>query len=715
MFGYEKINLSLAYSSVYFFIALILLAIYSYYVYRYTIPQIENYKKVILISLRVLALLFLLLILFEPILNLNKKINLEPYNLVFVDNSRSMKIDDGTNREEMLHEILDELSNNQSSDNLIFYEFGNSVKEVAADSLKNLTFSDGATNIQQVFNIVKNSDQNIASVSLITDGVITSGANPYYDAVNIGIPVFTIGIGDTTKRKDVLIKKVLHNDFIYSETPTKIVATISNQGFAGESVSVTLYEDNNFVSKQDFILNNSGIQNISFDYTPQSAGEKKLSIELSRLKDEFTSANNKNVFYVNVLTNKIKVFILASTPCADLTFIENSLKRDENIELNSIVQLSGEKFLNKINYQILDSADVLFLIGFPSDKTPVELFNRIITKIKEKKTPYFLTLSPDVSLTRLTQLADDLPFSISQNFKAYREVQPYISPDEFSNPILQYNDENKIDGWNNLPPVLQPNAIFTAKLTSKTLAEIIVNNSIVKSPLILSSNFNGKKSIAVLARDIWKWKLQVAPKGLDIFDNFIVNSLRWLRANEEQKLVKIKTSKRNYSQGEIIEFYGEVRDESLNPVSDAEVKIIITSDSNRFETNMQNVGPGLYEGSIIINETGDFNFSAQADIKGRVLGKDFGSFNIGEIDIEQINPVMDYLLLNILANNTGGEFYFPDNYAALLSKLNELKTNSSKEKLITSEISLWSNPWMLIVSIFLFACEWFIRKRSGML
>ena len=715
MFGYEKINLSLAYSSVYFFIALILLAIYSYYVYRYTIPQIENYKKVILISLRVLALLFLLLILFEPILNLNKKINLEPYNLVFVDNSRSMKIDDGTNREEMLHEILDELSNNQSSDNLIFYEFGNSVKEVAADSLKNLTFSDGATNIQQVFNIVKNSDQNIASVSLITDGVITSGANPYYDAVNIGIPVFTIGIGDTTKRKDVLIKKVLHNDFIYSETPTKIVATISNQGFAGESVSVTLYEDNNFVSKQDFILNNSGIQNIFFDYTPQSAGEKKLSIELSRLKDEFTSANNKNVFYVNVLTNKIKVFILASTPCADLTFIENSLKRDENIELNSIVQLSGEKFLNKINYQILDSADVLFLIGFPSDKTPVELFNRIITKIKEKKTPYFLTLSPDVSLTRLTQLADDLPFSISQNFKAYREVQPYISPDEFSNPILQYNDENKIDGWNNLPPVLQPNAIFTAKLTSKTLAEIIVNNSIVKSPLILSSNFNGKKSIAVLARDIWKWKLQVAPKGLDIFDNFIVNSLRWLRANEEQKLIKIKTSKRNYSQGEIIEFYGEVRDESLNPVSDAEVKIIITSDSNRFETNMQNVGPGLYEGSIIINETGDFNFSAQADIKGRVLGKDFGSFNIGEIDIEQINPVMDYSLLNILANNTGGEFYFPDNYAALLSKLNELKTNSSKEKLITSEISLWSNPWMLIVSIFLFACEWFIRKRSGML
>ena len=715
MFGYEKINLSLAYPSVYFFVALGLLAVYSYYVYRYTIPQIENFKKIILVSLRVIALLFLLIILFEPILNLNKKVNLEPYNLVFVDNSRSMKIDDGTHREEKLKQVLDELVNNGSSDNLIFYEFGNSVREVGADSLKKLNFSQRATNVQQVFNSIKNSDQNIASVTLITDGVITAGANPYYDAVNYGIPIFTIGIGDTTKRKDVLIKKVLHNDFIYAETPTKIIATISNQGFAGKSVFLILYEDNNFVSRRDLILSSSGIQNASFDYTPQSSGEKKLSIVLSGLKDEFTYANNKNIFYVNVLTNKIKVFILASTPCADLTFIENSLKRDENIELNSIVQLSSDKFLNKINYQKLDSADVFFLIGFPSDKTPVEILNRVIPKIKDGKTPYFITLSPDVSLTRLSQMADDLSFTISQNFNAYREVQPYISPDEFSNSILQYNDENKMDGWNNLPPVLQPNAIFNAKLTSKILAQIIVNNSIVQSPLILSSNFNGKKSIAVLARDIWKWKLQTAPKGLDIFDNFIVNSLRWLRANEEQKLVKIKTSKRNYSQGETVEFYGEVRDESLDPVSNAEVKINITSGSNRFDTNMQNVGPGLYEGSIVINETGDFNFSAQADIKGRVVGKDFGSFNIGEIDIEQINPVMDYSLLNILANDTGGEFYFPDNCATLLTKLNDLKINSSKDKTVTSEISLWSNPWMLFFSIFLFACEWFIRKRSGML
>jgi hypothetical protein len=130
---------------------------------------------------------------------------------------------------------------------------------------------------------------------------------------------------------------------------------------------------------------------------------------------------------------------------------------------------------------------------------------------------------------------------------------------------------------------------------------------------------------------------------------------------------------------------------------------------------MQNVGPGLYEGSININETGDYSFSAEAITDSRILGKDNGSFNIGGIDVEMINPVMNYPLLNLLANETGGEYYFPDDYSQLLNRLKELKINSSKEKVVTSEINLWSNTWMLMIAILLFSLEWFIRKRNGML
>ena len=715
MFGYEDINLTLTFPVIYLFLSLFLIAAYSFYVYRYTIPQIQPFKKIVLVTLRVLALLILCLILFEPILNLSKKLTLEPSNFVFIDNSRSIRIDDGTNRLSTIKKIVNDFSVNASESNLTFYEFGNSVKPIDVDSLDKLNFSDGATNLQDVFKTVQNSEKNIASVTIVSDGVITSGSNPYYDALNLGIPVFTIGIGDTTQHTDVEIKKVLHNDIVYVETPTNIISTISNKGFSGDLITAALYEDNKFISQQTVKLSPSGIQNITFDYSPQSSGEKKLSIQLSSLKGEFTTANNKQVFYVNVLSNKIKVLLLASSPNADITFIKNALKRDENIQVNSIVQISHNKFQNELNYNVIDSADVLFLIGFPSDKTPQELLSRVITKIKDKETPFFFTLSSGISINKLQSFGNVLPFNIIQMIGGSKEVQPYLLPEQAANPIFQQTDKNPLNDWNNLPPVSQPNAVFSPRVESKTLAQIKMNNNVVNSPLIISSGFGGRRSIAVLAKDIWKWKLQIAPKGLDLFDSFIVNSLRWLRTGVDQKLVRVNTSKKNYSQGERVEFTAEVFDESLNPVSDAGIKIKITSQKNNYETDMQNIGSGLYEGSIIINETGDFKYSAEAVVNNHLLGKDEGSFNIGEIDIEMANPVMNYSLLNLMANESGGEFFFANDYSSLLNKLKELKINSSKEKIVTSEIALWSDTWLLVIAILLFSFEWFLRKRNGML
>ena len=51
----------------------------------------------------------------------------------------------------------------------------------------------------------------------------------------------------------------MHNDFLYTETPTSIIATVNNKGFAGATVTASLYEDNKFISKQTFNLSDAGI------------------------------------------------------------------------------------------------------------------------------------------------------------------------------------------------------------------------------------------------------------------------------------------------------------------------------------------------------------------------------------------------------------------------------------------------------------------------
>ena len=473
MFGYEEIRLHLSYPSIYFFIALILIGLYSYYVYRFTIPQVSRAKKIILVSLRTAALLILLFIFFEPILSLTKKIILDPVNLIFIDNSRSMKIDDGTNRTATVKNISEDIFNNMPGTQNEVYLFGSKVRTLSEDSLENLNFNDAVTNISQIFSGIKKEDKNYSSIVLITDGDVTSGSNSIYAAKNTGLPVFTIGIGDTTRRKDVEIKRVLYNSLLYVETPTTIEATIQHNGLSGKSVTVSLYEGNELKEQKNIILNNTGIQNISFNYTPESPGEKKLIISASPLEEEFTKENNRSVFYINILSNKVGVMILAGSPSTDLTFIRTTLESDNNLTVKSLTQISKEITEGKESANFLDSADVFFLIGFPSTENSSDLINKVATRIKEDKIPFFILVSNSTNVNSLSNFQTVLPFTIRTETGLSREVQPQVFEDQKDNPVIQNDAANILDAWDNLPPVFQPSFDFIRKPESNVKLHIM--------------------------------------------------------------------------------------------------------------------------------------------------------------------------------------------------------------------------------------------------
>jgi len=715
MFGYEEINLHLIYSSLYFIIALILIGAYAYYVYRFTIPQVGTSKKITLVTLRTLALVLILFILFEPILSFTKKITLEPVNLVFIDNSRSNRIDDGTDRIKTLTEISQNMFSNPVSANDEVYLFGNSVRTFNEDSLDNLDFDDVVTNISQVFSSIKKEDKNYSTITLISDGVITAGSNSIYAAKNLGLPVFTIGIGDTTQRKDLSIKRLLYNRLLFAQTPSTIEATMQHNGLSGKNTTISLYENNVLVEQKKMTLNNSDIQKESFIYTPKDAGEKKLSVVVSELNEEFTKANNRKVFYINVLSNKVKVLILAGKPSADLTFIKNALRVDENFNVESLTQINSDKFSESGSMEMIDSADIFFLVGFPSPNSSLELVSKVAQKIIDNKTPFFILFSSDVDNRKLLELQSEIPFTIQSGYTEIREVQPQIFSDQKNNPIVQNNAINPLDAWNDLPPVFQPAFTIIPKPESNIVAKIKVNNTVINSPLIISRSFSGRRSIAVLAGSIWKWKLQTSREDYDLFNSFILNSVKWLNASDENKRVNIKTLKRNYSAGELIEFEAQVYDESINPVVDAELKIKIFAEDDTYELDMNSVGSGLYEGSIRINKKGDLLFTGEAILEGKNLGSDRGMFNVGELDIEMIDPGMNFELLNLLANETNGEFADANNYEQLFQKIKMVNEKSVRDKIITSDFTLWSDEWLMVIAIFLFALEWFLRKRAGML
>ena len=716
MFGLDNLKITLTFNPFLFFAAVLLFAGFTIFIYRYTVPNITTAKKIILIIIRSLSLVLLLLAIFEPTLTIVKTNILKPIVLFFVDNSKSILVNDGFEKDKKILNIVDELKQTDLINSTELKSFGSKIFDLSPDSLDKHTFNEGSTNFSNIFTQTANDKNNISAVVIISDGVITDGSNPIYMAEKSGIPVYTVGVGDTAKRKDIEIKNVIYNEFIYAETPTILNAAIINEGFANKIISLSLYENDLLLEQQNITLSADGVQNFQLNYAPESSGEKKIAISLSTIEGEFSKANNKKVFYINVLSNKVRILLLAGSSSSDLSFIKNTLLTDNNLSVNSITQIGINEYLEKNNREkLLDSADVLLLIGFPSKEAAPELLKKVTSLISEKNVPYLFVLSGSIDFGKLNQLKKDLPFVVNNIGNSYLEVQPGVPSDQSKNPLLQNKSTEPVIAWNNLPPVLQPFSDFTSKPESEIVAKVKINNILTNKPLILTRRLGNQRSIAVLANNIWKWKLQTALKDQDVFDRFILNSIRWLNSPDNKKRIQIRTVNKLFSLGEEVEFTAQIYDDAFNTVSDAEVTVKVKNEKDKFELNLNSLGNGLYEGVLQTNKPGNYSFVGEAKLNNKLLGNDNGLFNIGEIDIEMMNPGMDYEFLNTLANVSGGKYFNPDQYKALFNLLSDLNNKSAKEKIDTKEFSLWSNEFLMIAIILLFGVEWFVRKREGML
>lgn len=712
MFGYENIKLSLAFNAIFFIISLLLIIAYSFYVYRYTLPPVSNTRRFFLAVLRALALILIAFIIFEPILVLTEKKILQPVNLFFVDNSRSMTIDDGTDRIRLVNNFIDEISQSDLYGEKRFYSFGSKINSVKSDSLKELKFSESSTNYANIIEAIKNSEENLSTITIISDGVITDGSAPIYNAKRTGIPFYNFAVGDSSKKRDVELKSVTFNDYIYSETATTISATVLNNGFADKNLSVELYEGSNLISQKSVLLDKSGVNSVSFEYKPIGRGEKKIQVKTSKLEGENSIHNNSKSFFVNILENKINILLIAGKPSADLTFIKTSLSSDLNFNVNTLTQITSDIFLEPNQNRLLDSADIIYFIDFPNQSTNNEFLSRVYNKIKTKNVPLFLLISGDVVSQKFSAIEEIIPFSFSQLENNYLQVQPNPETTESSNPLINHSDFSE---WENLPPIPQPISNIRIKPESRVLLKIKVNGQPRNNPLLVTRNIGSKRSIALIGHDIWKWKLQTAKKDIKIFDNFFSSSARWLNAPNEDKKVRIKSSKKFYSTGELIEFSAQVYDELFNPLSDAEIKLNISSSEYQEEISLNSIGNGLYEGTLSLPKNGDYRFNGTAFLNGKNLGSDNGSFNVGDVDLELVENRMNFELLNQLSIETNGKSYTNNDKDRLIREIIQANQNSSKEKTIVLEIRLWSSEILLFLVIILFSIEWFLRKRSGML
>jgi len=190
-------------------------------------------------------------------------------------------------------------------------------------------------------------------------------------------------------------------------------------------------------------------------------------------------------------------------------------------------------------------------------------------------------------------------------------------------------------------------------------------------------------------------------------------------------LVKVATTKKFYSLGEKVEFIAQVYDESYSPIDKAVISVNVHSKAGAGIENssspdnrtliLNSVGNGRYTGILEGLSKGDYFFDARISLGTRMLGSSEAAFSVGETALEFQDLTMNRALLENIASRTGGKFYNVEDAKNFIDDL--YKNATFEERSVTSraEFSFWNLAWLFFIVALLFATEWFIRKRAGLL
>lgn len=691
-------------------LAAIVIVLYSYIAYKYTVPIISKSVKVFLIILRSFVLILIFLLIFEPSLISSSEEKKEPVNYIFADNSSSIIHNDSISASRTIKDAISELRG-ELKDRSELFLFGKKALKVEEDFQNKLVFNENFTNLQSIVSKVDSSDENIANVIIITDGIFNTGEIPIDRIESIGIPFNVLAVGDTARKRDIIVKDISMNNYLYSGKETVLEAVILSDGFENETVAVDLTENGKVLSTRNILIDQSGINRERFNYLPTKSGEVKLSIKVAQLKDEESYANNVKTVYKNILNSKLKIGLITDSPSPDYTFIKNSVEADDNYEIVPIINVGA----GKTNYSEvaidIDSLDILGLIGYPSNNTSAELFRDIKKTILELNKPYFVNITPKTDLNKLNELESKLPFEIQASTIEFTKSQ--LAVNDNLNSLLQINSKYSPDIWLSLPPIPAVSAGIGTKIESNIVAVSKIKNIPTSTPFMVTRSAGKSRSIAILATELWRWKLQ--NNSQDVFNQLIGNIIQWLKVNSDLAKFKVSTSQKIYSAGEDIEFSAELFDDKLAPVTDAEIKVMLKSNGNESELFLSLNETGIYSGSTTPQLEGDITYTAQAILNSTVVAETSGKISIEKTNLESLNFRMNTDLLNTISTVSGGTLIYPDQLDELTNEINSKNAGKTRVNFSRSEYKLWSSEISLIILIVLFSIEWFVRKRTGMI
>jgi hypothetical protein len=698
----------------------VLLAVYWYY--RRTVPPLTRRRKMILGALRGMAALLLVLLLLDPLLSLSREISLRPRIAVVVDESASLSLTDGSgNRAAQVQAIFegDAWQNLQSTYDVSTWRFATDLDTLQLDAA--MTFTAEGSDIGRALAELREQYQPESPdmVMLLTDGAYTTGENPLPGARVLGTPVYTIGVGDSSRPRDAVIRDVQAAQLAYPGEEIPITVTVAGNGFAGKSATVTLGQGSGVLQSATVTLADDGQEiQAAFTLTPAVAGPQVYRIELSAQDDELTTANNTREIAVRVMERKRRVLICAGRPDADFAFLKRQLSKDRDVAVTTYVERFGGQFYEGAGLaEALAQTDALILCDFPTTRTTPATMQVLRSRLQSSILPLWLLTGRTADQRLRDFLQPVLPLQVRSVFNDERLVHAALTNPGHTAVRLREMAEENAAAWQSLPPVFSTGRwLMPVEPVNPWIGvEPVRSRLTVKPgelPLLTGVRHKGRKIAIWNGYGYWRWHLMVQEDSqlADAYQVVLSRTLDWLVDTEEEKLVRVTADQNLYNSGESIRIATQVYTEDYTPLDGAQVNLTLQGEGTPIERTLEPQGAGAYTARLEVLEPGDYTVIATAEYANRTLGADTTTVTVGAFSLEQVDPRMRADLLRRIAEDTGGRFVPVADAAEMLASI-DLPPNIrhvTQDRRFDGWQTLCCLAGLLII-------EWVLRKRWGLL
>ena len=335
--------------------------LYAWILYRKEtkFKEVSDILKILMFALRFLSVSIIAFLLLSPIINNLGKTIEKPIVIFAQDNSESV-LPDKAEIETYSKKINNFFKENQKY-NFKTFAFGEKVNETDT-----FNFSDKETDIAQMLSEIKNRfyNQNIGAIILASDGIYNKGNNPDYEIKTVNFPIYTIALGDTNIRKDLILNDVKYNKtaFLNSKFPFRI--RIKANKLKGKSSELKIFDNNKLVYNQRIkILSDDFYKSYDIKLKAKKVGFHKFKIVLSDIPGEINTENNSKQIIIEVSDKKQRILILSDAPHPDIAAIREALKLNQNLETDYFSVNAFNKSIKAYNLIILNQLPSEFNAG----------------------------------------------------------------------------------------------------------------------------------------------------------------------------------------------------------------------------------------------------------------------------------------------------------------------------------------------------------------